>query len=310
MLAVLLAGLAVVALGGCGDDGGGAASQTAGEIPESGGSLRLAVPGSVTTLDPLLAEGRAERLASRQVHEPLNSRQAGPFGQTRARPGLTRTFESSADDTIWTAKLRPGVRFQDGEPLDADAVLANVDRWLSTSTGRALLPELIVADNPQPGLVRFQLDRPTPDFPTELSAARLGLVAPQALLGAGSGPLSIGSVRSGTGAFELREHETGRTLLARNAGWWGTPLGLGPGVDQIELADIEGGEERVGQLASGSVDVAAALTPRLAREVAGNPLLTVVRGGGSALGMERSVRGIETTEAEQPLADVWLTDIR
>jgi ABC-type transport system substrate-binding protein len=308
-LVPVLAGLAAVLLSACGDDGGDAASPAAGEIPEPGGSLRLAVPGTITTLDPLLADGRAERLASRQVHEPLNSRQAGPFGQTRERPGLARTFESSDGDTIWTATLRPGVRFQDGEPLDADAVLAHVERWLSTTTGRALLPELIVADNPQPGLVRFQLDRPTPDFPTELSAARLGLVAPQALLGAGTAPLAIGAERTGTGPFELREHDGGRTLLARNADWWGTPLGLGPGVDQVELVDVEGGEERVGQLESGSVDVAAALDQDLARVVARNPLLTVVRGGGSALGMERSVRGIESADVEQPLADVWLTDI-
>lgn len=309
MLVALLLGLAAVLLSGCGDDGGGAASPAPGQIPEPGGSLRLAVPGSIETLDPLLARGRAERLASRQVHEPLSSRQAGPFGQTRERPGLARAFESSDGDTIWTATLRPGVRFQDGEPMDADAVLANVERWLSTSTGRALLPELIVADNPQPGLVRFQLDRPAPDFPAELAAARLGLVAPQVLLGAGTSPLPIGTERSGTGPFELREHEAGRTLLARNAEWWGTPLGLGPGVDQVELADVEGGKARVAQLESGSVDVAAVLDPELTRAVVENPLLTVVRGGGFALGMERSVRGIESADLEQPLADVWLTDI-
>ena len=296
-------------LAGCADDGGGDAPSSAGEIPEPGGTLRLAVPGEIETLDPLLAQDRAERLASRQIHEPLVSRLAGPFGQTRQRPGLVRSLVASAGDTIWTATLRPRVRFQDGEPLDADAVRANVDRWLSTSVGRALLPGLIVADNPAPGVVRFQLDRPTPDFPRQLASARLGIVAPAALAEMGPGGLSIGSTQTGTGPFDLRERDAGRTLLARNATWWGARLGLGPSVDQLELLDVPRGEARVEQLESGSVEVAAALSPELAGRVLSNPLLSVVRGGGDALGMERSVRGIESADVEQSLADVWLTDI-
>jgi len=270
-------------------------------VPEPGGTLRLAIEGPVETLDPLLASTRAERLASRQIHEPLVSLQSGPFGQTRQRPGLIRSFEASAGATIWTAKLRPGVRFQNGAPFDAGAVLANVDRWLATSTGRALLPELIVADNPQPGVVRFQLDRPSPDFPRRLDSGRLGIVAPDSLAAGGAEAL-------GTGPFELREQEAGRLLLARNGAWWGGPLGLGPGLDQIELIDLPA-REGLGQLESGAVEVAAVPDAELARRALRDPLLTVVRGGGLALGMERSVRGIESGDADQSLADAWLTDL-
>lgn len=295
---------------GCGDEEGAGSSPSVGEIPEPGGTLRLAVPGGIETLDPLLADDRAERLASRQVHEPLLSSQAGPFGQTRQRPGLARSFTASAGATIWTATLRRGVRFQDGEPLDADAVLDNVERWLATAPGAALLPELSAADSPQPGLVRFLLEAPSPRFPRSLASARLGLIAPDALAGLGTSSLSLAAAGTGTGPFEFREREPGRTLLARNAAWWGTPLGLGPGVAQLELLDVPSGADRVEQLIAGSVEVAAGLSPRLARRVEANPLLTVVRGGGGALGMERSVRGIESADVEQPLADAWLTDIR
>ena len=299
----------VLLIAGCADDGGGDVTSPTAGIPEPGGTLRLAVPGAIDTLDPLLAQGRAERLASRQIHEPLVSRQAGPFGQTRERPGLVRSIEASAGDTVWTATLRPRVRFQDGEPLDADAVRANIERWLSTSVGRALLPGLIVSDNPAPGVIRFQLDRPTPEFPRQLAAARLGIVAPAALAEMGPEGLSITATQTGTGPFDLRERGAGRTLLARNATWWGTRIGLGPGVDQLELLDVSPGEARVEQLESGAVEVAAALSPELARSVLSNPLLAVVRGDGDALGMERSVRGIESADVEQPLADAWLTDI-
>lgn len=297
-------------IAGCGGSEDDASIDGLDQIPEPGGSLRVALADPIETIDPLLADTNAERLASRQIHEPLLSSQSGPFGQSRQRPGLARGFRSTAGDTIWTATLRGGVRFQDGEPLDADAVLANVERWLSLPAGRALVPELVVAASPRPGQVRFQLDAPAPRFPQRLADARLGLISPAALADPAGGSLPSPGLRTGTGPFELREREGDRTLLARNAGWWGTSLGLGPGVDQVELTDLRDGRLRVDGLVGGSFEVADGLDPDLSRTVQGNPLLTVVRGGGSVLGLERSVRGIESAEPDQPLADVWLTDIR
>jgi len=303
-----LALLAAVALGGCGDDEEAGSSAAAGTIPSPGGTLRIAVEGQIKTLDPLLARTRAERLAARQVHEPLISTQNGPFGQARRRPGLVRSIDPRAGGRIWTAQLRPGIRFGDGERMDADAVLANGERWIGFAAGPAPIPELTAVDSPRPGLVRFLLDRPEPRFPRELARAELGIVAPVALAAAGSGPVPGGG--TGTGPFELREREAGRTLLARNASWWGTRLGLGPGVDQIELLSVDEADERSDQLAAGSLEAADQLDPVMARTVEADALLRIVRGGGAILGLERSVRGIESAEPDQALADVWLTDLR
>ena len=43
-------------------------------------------------------------------------------------PGLAESWEMSADGTEWRFKLREGVKFHDGEPFNADAVVANFDR--------------------------------------------------------------------------------------------------------------------------------------------------------------------------------------
>lgn len=303
----MLAALALVA-SGCGEGGGEDTSVSLGGTPEPSGTLRIAVADQIRTLDPLLADDRAERLASRQVHEPLFSTQSGPFGGARRRPGLVRSFRSNPGDTIWTAKLRSRIRFQNGELLDADAVIANAERWLALEPGRELLPELFRADNPRPGLVRFILDRPAPHFPRELGSARLGIVAPSAI--PALGPLPLSSASSGTGPFEIRERDGGRTLLARNADWWGTEVDLGPGVVQIELLELADAAQRVDALTSGAVEVADRLNDVAARRVESSPLLDVVGGGGSTIGLERSVRGIESAEADQPLSDAWLTDLR
>ena len=253
---------------------------------------------------------RAERLAARQVHEPLVSRESGPFGQARERPGLVRSLRPVAGGTIWTAKLRPGVRFGDGEPLDADAVIANAERWMQVGPGPGLVPDLLAVDSPRPGQVRFLLGRSEPRFPQALANPALGIVAPAAITNAAGGSVRVDYDGSGTGPFELRERESGRTLLARNASWWGTRLGLGPGVDQIELLDVPAAGARARQLLSGSVVVADDLDQRAARRVDDDPLLTTVAGDGSIVGLDRSVRGIEPGEDDLALADVWLTDLR
>ncbi len=77
----------------------------------------------------------------------------GPFeGLIRAKanttdefvPVLAESWEASADESVWTFRLRDGVTFQDGTPLDAHAARASFERLLtlglapSTVLGRFL----------------------------------------------------------------------------------------------------------------------------------------------------------------------------
>lgn len=289
---------------------GGSDEPIPGAEPTPGpqGEVEIAVAGPVEVIDPLAARSRAERLVSRQVFEPLVSRERGPFDSPRLRAGILRSIRGSSGGTLWTARLRSGVRFTNGAPLDADAIEANVDRWLASPRGRQLLPDLVATFSPRPGLIRFRLAARDMGFPERLGNSRLGVVAPRAIERAGSGQIAISA--SGSGPFELREPGPSGALLARNVDWWGSPLGLGPGVDRIILTTVELRSSRVDRLIAGEVEVADQLNPAAANEIATQPLLTERGEGPLRIGLERSVRGIDSPATDQSLADLWVTTLR
>ena len=259
------------------------------------------------TVDPLYARTPADELAARQIHEPLVESLAGPFDFPRRLAGLAVSARPSADRTVWKVRLRPGVRFQDGTALNAEAVVANVDRW--RASGVAPVSPAMLADAPRPDLVRFILPTPDPTFDRVLASPQLGIVSPRAIRQSAGGPLDPDRLpESGTGPFELRERTARSLLFARNTDWWGTEHGLGPGVDQIELRAVESQASRLALLRSGEVQVADLGAAGL-RRVAGDPLLTRLREPGKDLGLERSVRGLEADQSAPSLNGAWLTGI-
>ena len=49
--------------------------------------------------------------------------------------GFLQSLTHNADYTVWTGKLTPGLKFSDGTPFDADAVVFNLKRFADPSTG-------------------------------------------------------------------------------------------------------------------------------------------------------------------------------
>jgi peptide/nickel transport system substrate-binding protein len=269
--------------------------------------LRWALAKRPTTLDPLYARTSADRLAARQLHEPLADTLNAPFGEARSSSGLARSIQSSQSSAVWRVRLRTGVRFADGAPFDAAAVLANARRWLSTSQGEAVAGDFLV-DAPSPEMVRFILPAPNPGFDSVLADPRLGIVSPRALDAADGGEVVPSRAPdSGTGAFELRERSADRMLLARNTEWWGAAHGLGPGVDQLELTIEAAPPARLAALRAGSVEIAE-LEGRQLESIARDPLLVALPDAAGGIGAERSVRGVPN-DPVPALSGVWLTTL-
>ncbi len=306
--ATLTAVLALLA--GCGGSGDSGPRVSTGLPPAGGGgTLSYALPALPVTLDPLAAATRAEQTVTRQIYEPLIERLSGPYVRAAPQAGLALEARPSRDRTTWTVTLRSGVRFQDGTPFNAAAVLANSRRWQSSPVGRTLLPHLFAVDAPRPDEVRFLLDEPLPDLVSRLSSPRLGIVSPRALdPQSGQGASFVGDVaRSGTGAFQIGPSGPARQMLSRFAGWWGSPMGLGPSLDGVTFVLAPQPSQRLRLLQEGTVQVADSLDPAGLRAAASDPLLDTVGGPSSGIGLEGSVRGIDSAEEVPVLSSVWLT---
>jgi peptide/nickel transport system substrate-binding protein len=302
--------LGLLALAGCGDSGdGGSRVSTVPPPAGGGGTLAYALPSLPTSLDPLAAETRAAQTVTRQVYEPLIERVSGPYAQAAPQAGLALEARPSRDRTTWTVALRPNVRFQDGTPFNAAAVLANSRRWQTDSAGQGLLPHLFAVDAPRPDEVRFLLDQPVPDLVRRLSSPRLAIVSPRALdPGSGQNASFLPDTPgSGTGAFEAGPSGPGRQMLSRFAGWWGSSMGLGPSLDGVTFILAPQPSQRLRLLQEGAVQVADPLSSHGLRVAGSDPLLDRVGGPLSGIGLEGSVRGIDSASAIPVLSSVWLT---
>jgi peptide/nickel transport system substrate-binding protein len=307
LLAIAFFGAAAA---GCGDDDG-ADTDAASGLPAAGGGggLAYALPSLPSTLDPLAAGDRPAATVTRQVHEPLVGRLTAPYGEGESQPGLALDVNPSRDRTTWRVALRSGVRFQDGTPFNAAAVLANARRWASDPLGRRLLPNLFAVDAPRPDEVRFLLEQPVADLDARLADPRLGIVSPRALdPESGENSRFRGDTPgSGTGAFKAGPVVSDRIELSRHAGWWGTPLGLGPSFDGVMFRLAPRAAQRLKLLREGTVQIADPLDSTGLRAAEADPLLGTVGGPASGIGVERSVRGLDSARTVPLLSEVWLT---
>ena len=93
---------------------------------KQGGSITVGLELDIPGFDPLkvgVYDTSAETAAA-AIFDTLTTLD----DKGEARPKLALSWTHSDDFKTWTFKLRPGVKFQDGTPFNAEAVKANFDR--------------------------------------------------------------------------------------------------------------------------------------------------------------------------------------
>jgi peptide/nickel transport system substrate-binding protein len=85
-----------------------------------GGELTLALPARPGTFNPLLVNDSAADFVARLLFAPLVNID---WATQEPVPALAESWSVAADSRTWTFKLRPGVRWSDGQPFTADDVV-------------------------------------------------------------------------------------------------------------------------------------------------------------------------------------------
>src|SRR5438445_5921791 len=115
------------------------AATTGGALAQS--HLRIGLAEDPDVLDPTLARTYVGRIVFASICDKLFDIDE----KLNVVPQLALSYETSADGKAVTIKLRPGVKFHDGEKLDAEAAKFSFERHL-TMTGSYRKPELAAVD--------------------------------------------------------------------------------------------------------------------------------------------------------------------
>ncbi|TNC10972.1 4-phytase [Methylobacterium terricola] len=186
------------------------------------------------------------------------------------RPGLAERWEQAPDDPkTWIFHLRPGVRFHDGTPFDADAVVWNLDRYFKADSPQYEPPAAGITRARAPLLAGYRKidDRtvaitgsaPASYFP--YMVVYLLFTSPASFERAGRDWAKVGMLpAAGTGPFRITGVRPREAVdLARNAEYWDADSRAK--VDRVRLMPIPEANARIAALRAGQVDWIEAPAP-------------------------------------------------
>ena len=213
-------------------------------------------------LDPGQALGLHTLRVTYQIFETLVTT---PDDSTDVIPGLAESWQVSPDGLAWTFKLRRGVRFHDGTPLDADAVKFTFDRVIDAGHPHAksgkwsfvvgYLSSVKSVDVVDPLTVRLNLKYPTASLLALLALPNCAIVSPTAFAKA---PDDFNHQPVGSGRYRFESWDRGsRLVLRRHDDYWGAK-----GKPQrLVYRPIPEANARVAELLTGGVDLILPIPP-------------------------------------------------
>jgi peptide/nickel transport system substrate-binding protein len=167
-------------------------------------------------------------------------------------PQLALSHETSADGKEVTIKLRPGVKFHDGETLDAEAAKYSIGRHL-TMPGSFRKPELASVDRVEvvdPLTIKLVLKAPFSPLIAQLTDRAGMMVSPKAAKEAGD-KFGLRPVCAGPYKFVERVQQD-RMVFEKFADYWNKDDVF---IDRVVFQPIVDATVRLANLKSGGLDL-------------------------------------------------------
>ncbi len=251
VLGIMLAGCQSGAADTGGETEGGSSSEeqptaepSGGDAGSGGGESDAGLQEPISAdivLDPALAADEE----SSQINALLYDRLVTVDSAGNPQPALAISWVISEDGLSYTFQLRPGVAFSSGAPLDADAVIANFDRWFDpasplrgsgsydlwkatflgfageTNEDGTSLSVFDGIEKVNNLTVLIHLNRADFALLEALARVEFSIADPSVLASAGDSYGTSADTVSGTGAYVIEEWTGSSLTLAPNEAYWG-----------------------------------------------------------------------------------------
>lgn len=230
------------------------------EEPVTGGTLVYLDKQVHTNLYPPLAGTYTNGGILNQITDRLTFQNPETL---EIEPWLAQSWEINDDKTIYTFKLRSGVTFSDGTPLDAAVVAKNFDTYgRGNKELRQPISEVVNnydhSEVVDPLTVRFYFKRPSPGFLQATSTINSGIVSPKTLA-LSFDQMGDASKIIGSGPFVIESETLGKQIIfkVRKDYNWAPEKSSHQGrayLDEMKYLTVPEDSVRIGALIAGQAN--------------------------------------------------------
>jgi peptide/nickel transport system substrate-binding protein len=243
--------------------------------PRKGGSVSINTESDLPTLDPLGLASFNDRMAGMLLYDTLLD--IDPKGNIV--PGIAERIEASEDVMSFKLTLRSGVKFSDGTPYDAAAVVKNFQRIMDPKNRCRCVSDLsTISSLEATGLLEvvIKMKSPSAHFPAALADVAGMVASPTAVEKYGA---DFGNHGIGAGPFKLKEWRRGaQVIFERNPDYWRKPAYL----DEVVLRPMPDEQTRYASLQAGNLDIVTNAAARDRVDAAQNKKFQIINPGSLA----------------------------
>jgi peptide/nickel transport system substrate-binding protein len=256
-------------------------------------TLRIGLAEDPDILDPTLARTYVGRIVFASFCDKLFDIDE----KINIVPQLALSHETSTDGKEVTIKLRPGVKFQDGEPFNAEAAKFSLERHL-TMQGSFRKPELAALDHVDvvdPLTIKLVLKAPFSPLIAQLTDRAGMMVSPKAAKEQGD-KFGLHPVCAGPYKFVERVQQD-RIVFEKFADYWNKDNVF---IDRVVFLPIVDATVRLANLKSGGLDLLERLLATDIKAVQADPNLKLSTA--IELGYQGMTLNIGKDKAKGPLS--------
>ncbi|HEV8532803.1 MAG TPA: ABC transporter substrate-binding protein [Methylomirabilota bacterium] len=269
------------------------------------GTLVVGLVAEPVNLDPPQVTDLNSNRVGRRIVETLVT---FPEESTQVVPGLAESWTISKDGLQYTFKLRRGITFHDGTPLNAEAVKFSIERQINPNHpayklgkypfanfffGNVKAVEVLSEER-----VAFLLNEPRASFLAILTAGAASIVSPTAVMKWGP---DYPTHPVGTGPFRFASWDRGqRVVLEKNPAYWKYPVK----VERVIYRPIVEDQARLTELLTGTLDVIVGVPADFVGQLEQNAKITLLKQVGAHvwyLGMNNQRKPFDDKRVRQAL---------